>query len=89
MSLFFPRDIKESLISLGKKQLVKKSLFFPREISDSSSKKKNFSQKKNQLHGRGKNPIRYLRKYRGLLFFSHAALEDSMKCYPLTALGMN
>ena len=35
-----------------------------------------FAKKKNQLHGRGKNPIRYLGKYRGLLFFSHAALED-------------
>ena len=57
------------------------SLFFPRDESDSSSKKY-FSQKKNQLHGRGKNAIRYLRKYRGLLFFSHAALEDKYKMLP-------
>ena len=41
-----------------------------------------FAKKKNQLHGRGKNAIRYLRKYRGLLFFSHAALEDKYKMLP-------
>ena len=81
MSLFFPRDIKESLISLGKKTISKKKPFFPREVSDSSSKN-TFRKKKNQLHGRGKNPIRYLRKYRGLLFFSHAALEDKYEMLP-------
>ena len=41
-----------------------------------------FAKKKNQLHGRGKNAIRYLRKYRGLLFFSHAALEDKYEMLP-------
>ena len=51
------------------------------EVSNSSSKN-TFRKKKNQLHGRGKNPIRYLRKYRGLLFFSHAALEDKYKMLP-------
>ena len=81
MSLFFPRDIKESLISLGKKTISKKKPFFP-QGGKRFLFKKYFSQKKNQLHGRGKNPIRYLRKYRGLLFFSHAALEDKYEMLP-------
>ena len=69
MSLFFPRDIKESLISLGKKTISKKKPFFPREISDSSSKKKTFRKKKINFMAVGKIPFATLGNTAAYCFF--------------------
>ena len=77
-----PRDVKESLPSLGIETISKKKPFHPQGGKRFLFKKYLSQKKKNQLHGRGKNPIRYLRKYRGLLFFSHAALEDKYEMLP-------
>ena len=88
MSLFFPRDVKESLTSLGKKTISKKTLFFPRKVSDSSSKN-TFRKKKINFMVVGKIPFATLGNTAAYCFFPTPLSKISMKCYPLTALGMN